>query len=258
MTNRWLAVPVIAITAWAQETSPSAAEAEKALRARVEEFYQLQMDKKYRLAEKYVAEDTKDWYFSTGRGELLGFSIMKVEMLEGNTKANVTIKARSTMMVMGAGRLPYEMPSVTQWKIENGEWVWYIASQNVRQTPFGEMKATGDPKSAQSALAAAFAKAPSLDALKSQVVADKTTVTLSPENAEEIVMITNGLPGAADLEPGPNLIPGVAVDLDRKHLGAGEKATLRLRRIGSGSTSGAVSIAVSPLGTTLEIRVSVE
>ena len=43
-----LLFPAVAATAWAQQTSPAAAKAEQALRERVQRFYQLQQDKKYR------------------------------------------------------------------------------------------------------------------------------------------------------------------------------------------------------------------
>ena len=62
--DRRFLFPVAAATAWAQQPSPATAEAEAALRARAEQFFQLQVDKKYRPAEAMVAEDTPvyvDW-----------------------------------------------------------------------------------------------------------------------------------------------------------------------------------------------------
>ena len=48
----------MAITAWAQQTNPAASKAEKALRARAQQFFQLEVDKKYRQAEAFVAVET--------------------------------------------------------------------------------------------------------------------------------------------------------------------------------------------------------
>ena len=95
------------------------------------------MDKKFRQAEAFVAEDTKDLYFAGKKPELHGFTVQKVELLENNTKAKVTVKTKSSMMMMGVGRLPFEMPTETLWKVENGSWVWYVDSKAPLQTPFG-------------------------------------------------------------------------------------------------------------------------
>ena len=62
--DRRLLFPAVADTAWAQQSSPEAVAAEKALRERVQQFYQLQQDKKYRDAEAIVADDTKDSYYA--------------------------------------------------------------------------------------------------------------------------------------------------------------------------------------------------
>src|SRR5438477_1313222 len=146
--DRWLLFPIVAAILCAQEARPPAAEAEKALRARVDQFYTLQMQKKFRQAEAFVAEDTKDFYYNSHKSDLLGFSVTKIELLDTNTKAKVTVNAKATMMIMGAGRLPLESPAVTLWKIENGAWVWYIDQEAAKQSPFGQMRpADGGPGS---------------------------------------------------------------------------------------------------------------
>jgi len=156
--DRWLLFPVVAATLWAQEAAPAAADAEKALRARVDQFYTLQVQKKFRQAEAFVAEDTKDFYYNSHKSDLLGFSVTKVELLDNNTKAKITVNAKATMMIMGAGRLPFESPAVTLWKIENGAWVWYIDQEEAKQSPFGQMRrADGGPGSEKNG-AAGFRK----------------------------------------------------------------------------------------------------
>src|ERR1035438_5497206 len=95
-----LAVKVVC----AQQADP--ADAEKALSERVREFYQLQVDKKYRQSEVYIAADTKDLFYASGKPDLAGFSIAKVVMLEGGTKAEVTVKGKVSMFVLGQGMVP--------------------------------------------------------------------------------------------------------------------------------------------------------
>ncbi|MDE3197914.1 MAG: hypothetical protein KGN84_16315, partial [Acidobacteriota bacterium] len=100
--DRRLLFPAVAATAWAQQASPAAAEAEKALRDRVQQFYQLQVDKKYRQAEAIVADDTKDLYYEMGKPDIIAFSLGTVELLDGGMKANVLVKAKLRLLMAGA------------------------------------------------------------------------------------------------------------------------------------------------------------
>ena len=100
--DRRFLLPLAAATAWAQQPSPEAAAAEAALRARVEQFFQLQVAKKYRQAEALVAEDSKDSYYEANKYNIKSFRIDKVEFLEGGTHARVTIKAKVTVMAPAA------------------------------------------------------------------------------------------------------------------------------------------------------------
>ena len=51
----------------------------------MQKFYQLQQDKKFREAEVFVADDTKDLYYNGKKPDIKGFSIEKVQLLPGNT-----------------------------------------------------------------------------------------------------------------------------------------------------------------------------
>src|ERR1700691_5106919 len=92
--DRRFLFPVAAVTAWAQQPAPAAAEAEAALRARVEQFYQLQVDKKFRQAEALVAEESKDDYYNRSKPDIKGFSIQEIQLLDDNTRARVTLKGK--------------------------------------------------------------------------------------------------------------------------------------------------------------------
>ncbi|MEP6714579.1 MAG: hypothetical protein ABJC09_03335 [Terriglobia bacterium] len=248
--DRRLLFPLVAVTASAQQPSPEAAAAEAALRARVDQFYKLQMDKKYRQAEAFVAEDTKDLYFAGRKPELLGFSILKVELMDGFVRAKVTIKAKSSMLVMGAGRLPFEVPTDTLWKIEDGKWMWYVDTQAALQTPFGDVKRAGVSPSAALEDFANLAKGPDLDAVK----IDRTAVTLAGAEANATAVISNGMPGFVDLSV-QNSISGLKVEIDQPHIPANGKATLRFSKAGDAKIDGVVRVTVSPLNTVFDIRV---
>ena len=59
--DRRLLFPAIAATAWAQQPSQPSTEA---LRDRVQQYYQMMVDKKYRQAEAMVAMESKEDYYN--------------------------------------------------------------------------------------------------------------------------------------------------------------------------------------------------
>ena len=249
--------PVGVAMVWAQQVSPASEEAKKALTERVQQFYQLQMEKKYRQAEAFVAEDTKDLYYGSGKGDLLGFSIVKIELSEGDTKAKVSVKAKSQMLMMGTGMLPYEVVSVTLWKVENGKWCWYVDQTAPVDSLFGKLKGlkSGGPGGAPD-----FSKMvtkPDLGDLISKVHADRNSATVTAAQPLQTVTITNDLPGPADLTVSGK-IAGVTVETDKTHLVGGEKATVRLRRTEDVAAEGVVYVEVAPLNSQLQIQVKNE
>jgi hypothetical protein len=71
------------------------------------------------------------------------------------------------------------------------------------------------------------------------------------------VVITTGLPGPVDLRGDPHVerITGLSVKGERTHLDAGEKATVRLERVGQEKIGDIVEIVALPLNTPLDITV---
>jgi len=54
------------------------ADVDEALRSRIAKFYQAHVDKKFRQADEYVAEDTKDFYYQANKPAYLEFHIDNV------------------------------------------------------------------------------------------------------------------------------------------------------------------------------------
>ena len=73
MDRRWIIFPTIAVTSAAQ--TPATPASEKALRARVSEFFQLQVDKKFRQAEALVATESRDDYYDSSKPKMESFKI---------------------------------------------------------------------------------------------------------------------------------------------------------------------------------------
>ena len=110
---------------------------DEALRARIKEFYQLQVDAKYRQAEALVAEDSKDAYYNSQKPKYLNFEMRDIEYSNDFTHAKATVACETIVNIAGFTGTPLKIPMRTYWKLENGEWFWYLDNQQVRQTPFG-------------------------------------------------------------------------------------------------------------------------
>jgi len=261
--DRRLLFPTVALTAWAQ-ASPSAAEAEKALRERVQQFYQLQVDKKYRQAEAMVAEDTKDDYYASKKPDIKGFSIDKVELSPDLKTAKVVIKAKVVVLMMGAGAQTFDLPAQTEWKLEDGEWRWYISQAARVATPFGNLHTAGSDSKSSSLDTKGAAPGgidnPNFIALQSQISISKTSVRLGRRNRDDSVSIKNGLPGAIDLRLDPHVetIKGLDVKLDKTHLAPGETAVVQLHLSGDKKLTDTVDILAQPLNRTLSIDVTAQ
>jgi hypothetical protein len=253
-------IPFLAVAAWAQEQpAPPPSDAETALRARVEQFYQFQVDKKYRQAEAIVAEDTKDDYYNGRKPDIKGFTIGSVEMDKDNTKAKVVMKVKSLILIPGAGAQVMEMSPPTYWKIENGQWCWYIPAELRSATPFGSMR-TGDNAAREldrKGQAPGGIEHPDVGALQGRITIDKTLVELSADAPDSVVTITNGLPGGVDLrlDPHAETIKGLGVKVDKIHLEQGEKTTVHLHLTGKEKIADVVEIAAFPLNVPLDITV---
>jgi hypothetical protein len=252
--DRKLLLPVVAVTAWAQQTNPAAAEVEKAVRARAQEFFDLQVGKKYRQAESMVAEDSKDEYYNGHKFNFKSFKIQKVELSDQNTRASVTILAKVTL-VMPQAAFDFDAPITTAWMVESGQWVLYFEHPTELRTPFGIIKPnTGDAKSTPFGMVGA---GPSAAALQEPVKIDRKSVVLTAGGAPEMVAIANTLPGGVDLEVRSDPVSGLSADLEKKHLEAGEKTSLRFQATGDGGRKGVVHLLVSPIGVQLDIPVTI-
>ncbi len=256
--DRILLLSVLAATAFAQQQpAPGAKEAEAALRARAEQFFQLQVERKYRQAEALVADDTKDTYYNGDKFNIKNFTIEKIDLLDGNTRAKVMIKAKVTLITPTAPPMDFDAPSTTLWKVENGKWVWYVDKVAALKTPFGVLKpgttgGTGTPASLSG-----FGKVPDLATLRTLVKVDRKSVELKADGPVESVNVTNDLPGGIELQLRPDRVPGLSAELAKKELKAGEKTVIYLRASAGGKGDGLVRLLVAPIQAEVDIHVSI-
>lgn len=252
-----LPILFLAATAWAQQPPP-AADPESVLRERIQQFYQLQVEGKHRQAESMVADDTKDDYYNGRKPDIKAFRIDSIEMDKDSAHAKVVMKVKVVFLMPGAGAQIIELAPPTYWKMENGEWRWYIPRELKDATPFGKMalKEDGSGFDMKGAAPGGIEK-PDVGALQGQVSIDQHSVELSAAAPDSVITISNGLPGPTDLRVDPHveMIKGLTVKVDKLHLDQGEKTQVHLHFLGNAKIADVVEIVASPLNLPLDISV---
>jgi hypothetical protein len=201
---------------------------EEALRARIQQFYQLQVEGKGRQAEALVAEDTKDYYYSSGQPKYAGFSIESIEWSEDFTRAKATLICHTYVMMPGFADKPLPVPTPSYWRLEDGQWVWYVDEAARNMTPFGRMR-PGEAGGAPTAIPAMPTPEEAMKLIQ-RVTADKTAVTLDPAKpSSDQVTISNPLPGAVTIKVSVPELQGLEVQVAEPAIKPGEKTAVIFR-----------------------------
>jgi hypothetical protein len=191
---------------------------EKALRERVAGFYQPYVDGKFRLAEPFVCEDTKDTHYNQEKSKIRGFEIFKIVWNDGFTKAKVATTVQTSITFRGQN-MPAAAPMATSWKFENGNWCYYVNPTEGKLTPMGVM--TPGPGNAKPLDIDGMLKNPNV--LLNQVKVSKEQFLLrSWEKSADSVVITNGMPGSISISFQTESISGLTYKIEKVELGPGE------------------------------------
>jgi hypothetical protein len=237
-----LVLCIFGTVALAQEATPAPAgeqappEVDAALRARIQHFYQAHVDGKFRLADQVVAEDSKDAFFASPKRRYLDYQIVRINYKDDFKKADVVVTCSGDWTARGQ-RMKVNLVSTSLWRVEDGQWFWYVLPTNAKTTPFGVMHAESEtvpstPEDQSKQAAAAVLRDPRAAAMMivQAVKADKSELILSSyEKSSGEVTITNGMQGPITIRADINgRFPGLTHSLDRTVLPAGESALLRV------------------------------
>jgi hypothetical protein len=196
---------------------------DEALRARISKFFQAHVDGKFRLAEPLVAEESKDFFYSTNKPKYLGFEIRDIAYSDDFKLAKATVVTKMVIMAPGFLDKPVPVPVPSRWKLVNGDWYWYVSEDDLNMTPFGKMKA-GNGGSGSGSTPAIPGPEEAARLLKA-VKPDKDEIELKAREASSgEFTIVNGMPGHVTLSLDPVRYPGVAARIDTTDLEAGAKA----------------------------------
>jgi hypothetical protein len=223
---------------FAQAPTPAAPpEVDQALRTRVTEFFQDFTDGKFRQAINLVAEDTQDEYFASPKAEIKSFKIDGITYSEEFSKAEVHLIVKEILKLKAEGFMqdtPVDWPMTTNWKIENGKWVFYHQIQpNGWVTPMGPSAGFRRPDGTASIPAKLDDATLNAEAarLMHQTSVDKDRVDLTPDKpASAKVVFHNGAPGSVSISLVglPNVFPGFTAKLDKQTVNSGEDAIVAI------------------------------
>lgn len=224
--------------------------AEEALRARVNEFYQDHVTEQYRKAEKLVAEDSQDIFYVREKPKYEGFEIKQIEWRDNFQKARVTV----TVQVYGKGEgfsgQRLKTPSLSYWKLVDGQWFWYADPEELNKVGFGPSKNAGTrPLPGQEIPKVVIATDTSM--AMGKVAIDKERLTVKP-GGEDTITITNNSQGTVGVMV-YQILPDIKVTLDKTTLDRGEKAVAKIE-CGENPHKGELQFMVTPTNEVLSVR----
>lgn len=234
---------------------------DKALRSRVQIFFQAHVDGKPRLADAVVAEDSKDIFFAMQKPRYLSCELGKTDYSDNFKRAQVTVTCEEDVMMVGIGLVRIKMPRSSEWKLTRGKWYWYVDPNAIRQTPFGPMKPMGRTGGgAAPPTPFVMPKGPTPEELLKLVQADKNEVRLSSsEPSSDTVTISNGMPGWITLKLETPSVAGLEVKLDRKQVQKDEQARITIHfepKDNPLPKPALINVVVEPTGLLIPIRLT--
>jgi hypothetical protein len=257
MSRATVALLILGSGLWAQNPDyfdKAPPDVDDALRARITGFYQAHVDKKFRQADQYVADDTKDFYYEANKPAYISFHIDKIMYSDHFTKAKAIVTCKMHVVVGFVDQVSM-VPTPSTWKLENGQWSWYVDQKAGRETPFGHWS----PQGTSPGVLPSMAGAPDVQSLMKSVQADKRSVKLSAkESSSDQVMISTKMAVVLELES-PKLT-GLDVALDRTELKAGEQAKVSIRfdpPEGGRTWNAEIRVHVSPTNQVIPILVAI-
>jgi hypothetical protein len=211
----------------ADRLSRAPAGVEEALRARVKQFYDLQLEGKFRQSESCVCEDSKDRYYTAEKPRWRAVEIEKLNWEQDYSRAVVIIVV-STDLVTRFGKMASKVPMTSLWRSEGGNWCYYMNAPGTApvETPFGVSKPIANEKTTEVVYEPRRVTAE--DVVGAVKISKRQLVLKGYENSTAELEIKNGLPGPVQMEVRMPELAGLKWDASQKEIRAGITAYLRL------------------------------
>ena len=224
--NPFLAVVLLAALPAASQVLLRKAppDVEEALRARVDQFYSLFQERKFRQAEAFVAEESRDRFYAMSKAPVQSFKVESVDFDDSFQTAKVLVVCESASPQSYG--VPVPMPVTGKWKLIDG--VWHLVIEPRKTTPFGPMS-WSDPKLSKPDPM----QPPTLETLASgsfQVEPQKLVFSRQgQETITRTVTVKNNLPGLMTLEVEAPDLPGLMVAKPDKNIPPKGQITFQVR-----------------------------
>jgi hypothetical protein len=251
-------ITAVALCAGAQDKpnlfNAAPADVEKSLRERVAGFYQPYVEGKFRAAEAFVCEDTKEQHYNQEKSKINGFEIIKISFDEGFNKASVVTTVQTTIQLRGQS-IPASAPMATHWKIDDGKWCYYFDPAMGRPSPAGLMKP--GPGSRSGTSMADMLRDPNIILNQVKVSKERFLVN-SWEKSADTLTVTNGMPGSVTISFQTESIPGLTYRVEKQELAAGESSRIEViydPKDSSAKPTLRATLKIDPLGKIITIPV---
>jgi hypothetical protein len=203
---------------------------DEALRARVAQFYQAQMEGKFREAFTLVADDSQDAFFTAPKQQYKGCETIRINYSEEFTKAQVVESCEGELAFHGH-MFHSKVPVTTNWKVEKGQWYWYYVKPKFIPSPFSPTGLVPAPDEAdvKAGRTAPVLPDPAVAArtILSLVKLDKTVISLSrDQTSKDELHVRNQMKGAVSLSTDPVTLPGLKITFGKTELQANEETTV--------------------------------
>lgn len=240
---------------------------DEALRARIREFFQNHVEgtaAALRKTERLVAEDSKDFFYTSNKPKYLDFEIQRIDYSENFTKAKAMVVCNMYVMMPGFAGKPLPVPTSSLWKVVDGQWYWYVDPESLNMTPFGKMKGGAKPQPTDaSGLPALPDEQTAIRQVMGLVQADKEAVRIDPSKPfTDRITITNKMPGAIALAVTAPKVEGLDIGLEKATIPAGGQGVVIIRYARPKSAKAAVppsvdtNVRVEQTGQLLPIRIT--
>lgn len=231
---------------------------EESLRARVTEFYGLQMEGKFRQSEAMVCADSKDAFYDSEKRRWKSAEILKLSFEKDFKSANVVVTLGSEIKTR-LGVMPGSFPMATVWRQDGESWCYHMAppGDKSRLSAFGMMSQSGHDKM-ESGAAAPVQPDPAalIHAFK---VSKREFLLKGYEDSSDTAEIYNGMPGQVRLDVQAAETRGLKWTLSKKVLESGERAELKLTYAPPDKSPKpffTLNLLVEPLGAVIPMKVT--
>jgi hypothetical protein len=266
--RKWILAAFVSCAVVAAQTTPTDVfdkappDVDNALRARVAKFFQAHVDSKFRQAEEVIAEDSKDFFYNMEKSHYFSFEIVRINYSENYTKATVVTGVEVEWRSPRIGVMRVKPPMTSLWKLENGQWFWYVVPQKDWDTPWGRMNPGPDAKPGATSAVAAMFKGVDRETVLRQIAIDTTHIRLKGfEDSEGRAIIRNAMPGEIQLRLSAPSVRGLDVKMDKTSLKSGEQAVISVHYhpdTKEPKPSSEVSVNVDPVGQVYRIALTFE